>query len=85
MVFFFKHFILINYSFIEILRDDNDEAEDVLINVNIADNELAKQRADLGKKKRPGYRAYDDTESADQFGMVCFIKLVSSYIFCFIL
>ena len=61
------------FFFIEILRDekDNDDDEDVLINVNIADNELAKQRADLTKKKTPGYRAYDDNESADQFGMVC--------------
>jgi hypothetical protein len=51
-------------------KDDDDDDEDVLINVNIADNELAKKRTDLGKKKTPGYRAYDDTETADQFGMV---------------
>ena len=50
--------------------NDDDEDEDVLINVNIADNELAKKRVDLSKKKTPGYRAYDDTETADQFGMV---------------
>ncbi|CAF4233255.1 unnamed protein product, partial [Rotaria magnacalcarata] len=52
-------------------EDDNDD-DDVLININIADNELAKQRAELAKKKTPGYRAYDDSESADQFGMVCY-------------
>jgi len=60
---------------IEILRDekdDDDDEEDVLMNVNIADNELAKQRADLTQKKTPGYRAYNDDETADQFGMVCF-------------
>jgi hypothetical protein len=39
--------------------------------VNIADNEVAKQRVDASKKKRPGYRAYNDDETADQFGMVC--------------
>ena len=50
--------------------NDDDEDEDVLINVNIADNELAKKRVDLSKKKTPGYRAYDDTETADQFGIV---------------
>ena len=61
------------YSLIEILRDekDDDEDEDVLINVNIADNEVAKQRADLTKKKTPGYRAYHDDATADEFGMVC--------------
>ena len=54
--------------------DNDDDDEDVLMNVNIADNELAKERADLSKKKTPGYRAYnDEDESADQFGMVCFL------------
>ncbi len=52
-------------------KDDDDE-EDVLVNVNVTDNELAKQRAELAKKKTPGYRAYNDDETADQFGMVCF-------------
>jgi len=56
------------------LRDekDDDDEEDVLVNVNVTDNELAKQRAELAKKKTPGYRAYNDDETADQFGMVCF-------------
>ncbi len=66
-----------NFNFIEILRDekdDDDEDEDVLINVNIADNEVAKQRVDLAKKKTSRYRAYNDDESADQFGMVCFLE-----------
>lgn len=71
------------FIFIEILRDkkDNDddedqddEDEDVLINVNIADNEVAKERVELSKKKTPGYRAYHEEESADQFGMVCFLS-----------
>jgi hypothetical protein len=59
--------------FLEILADTDkdDEDEDVLINVNIADNEVAKERVDLGKKKTPGYRAYNDDQSADEFGMVC--------------
>ncbi|CAF3360470.1 unnamed protein product [Rotaria socialis] len=59
-------------------EDDNDD-DDVLINVNIADNELAKQRAELAKKKTPGYRAYDDSESADQFGMFNPNKLLDQY------
>ena len=59
-------------SFLEILSDEKDEDdEDVLVNVNIADNELSKQRVDSSKKKTPGYRAYDDNQTADQFGMVC--------------
>ncbi len=73
-----------NFNLIEILRDekdDDDEDEDVLINVNIADNEVAKQRVDLAKKKTSRYRAYNDDESADQFGMVCFQKFISSEIF----
>ena len=57
--------------------DADDDEEDVLINANIADNELAKERAELGKRKTPGYRAYDDDESAEQFGMVCYrLKLI---------
>ena len=58
--------------YIEILRDDkdDDEDEDVLINPNIADNERAKLRVESAKKKTPGYRAYDDDEGVDQFGMV---------------
>ena len=58
------------------MRDDkdDDEDEDVLINVNIADNEVAKKRIDESKKKTSGYRAYNDDETADQFGMVCFEK-----------
>jgi U4/U6.U5 tri-snRNP-associated protein 1 len=51
-------------------KDDDDEDEDVLINVNIIDNEAAKQRVDSTKKKTHRYRAYDDDdENADQFGM----------------
>jgi len=68
---------ILTYCFLEILSDEKDEndEDDVLINVNIADNELAKQRADLAKKKTPGYRAYNDNdESPDQFGMVSFQK-----------
>lgn len=63
-------------------KDDDDDDEDVLMNVNIADNELAKERADLSKKKTPGYRAYnDEDESADQFGMVClFFKIISQFL-----
>ena len=59
--------------FVEILgdTDKDDEDEDVLINVNIADNEVAKERVELGKKKTPGYRAYNDDQSVDEFGMVC--------------
>lgn len=63
--------------FIEILRDEkdpDDDEEDVLINVNIADNEVAKKRVESSKKKTPGYRAYkddDDDDNVDQFGMVC--------------
>ncbi|CAF2062360.1 unnamed protein product [Rotaria magnacalcarata] len=60
-------------------EDDNDDDDDVLININIADNELAKQRAELAKKKTPGYRAYDDSESADQFGMFNPNKLLDQY------
>jgi U4/U6.U5 tri-snRNP-associated protein 1 len=65
----------------KILRDekDDDDEEDVLINVNIADNEVAKQRADLTKKKTPGYRAYKDDESADQFGMLNPDNLLEQY------
>lgn len=74
--FFLNSLFLFIYSLVEILRDkDDDDDEDVLINVNIADNELAKDRADLSKKKTPGYRAYDEDESADQFGMVCIQNL----------
>ncbi|CAF4855509.1 unnamed protein product, partial [Rotaria magnacalcarata] len=39
----------------------------------------AKQRAELAKKKTPGYRAYDDSESADQFGMFNPNKLLDQY------
>lgn len=66
----------------KILRDekDNDDDEDVLMNVNIVDNELAKERADLSKKKTPGYRAYnDEDESADQFGMFNPNRLLEQY------
>lgn len=63
--------------FLEIIRDrkedqdnDDDDEEDVLINVNIIENESAKERAELAKKKKPGYRAYNDDESVDDFGMV---------------
>ena len=51
------------------------------------DNELAKQRADLAKKKTPGYRAYndEDNETADEFGMVCYqISLVIKYFYVLI-
>ncbi|CAF0871111.1 unnamed protein product [Adineta steineri] len=61
-------------------EDDDDEEEDVLINVNIADNEVAKQRADLAKKKTPGYRGYaDEDDTPDQFGMFNPNKLLDQY------
>jgi len=60
-------------------KDDDDEEEDVLINVNIADNELAKKRADLTIKKTPGYRAYNDNETVDEFGMLNPDKLLEQY------
>ena len=54
--------------------DDEDDDEDVLINVNITDNERAKERVELAKKKTPGYRSYnDDDDTPDQFGMVSLI------------
>ncbi|CAF3351073.1 unnamed protein product [Rotaria sp. Silwood1] len=59
--------------------DDNDNDEDVLINVNIADNETAKERAELAKKKTPGYRAYNEDETVDQFGMLNPNKLLEQY------
>ncbi|CAF2325116.1 unnamed protein product [Rotaria sp. Silwood2] len=59
--------------------EDEDDDEDVLINVNIADNETAKERAELAKKKTPGYRAYNDEETADQFGMLNPNKLLEQY------
>ncbi len=53
--------------------------------MNIIDNEAAKQRVDSTKKKTHRYRAYDDDdENADQFGMVCFEKFISSRIFFFL-
>ena len=61
--------------FLEILEENDDDAdEDVLINVNMADNELAKERAELSKKKTPGYRGYADDDSVDEFGMVRNVK-----------
>ncbi|UJR33324.1 hypothetical protein I4U23_020774 [Adineta vaga] len=61
-------------------NDDEDDEEDVLINVNFADNELAKQRAEFAKKKTPGYRAYnDDSETADEFGMYNPNKMLEQY------
>lgn len=36
----------------------------------MADNELAKERAEMSKKKTPGYRAYNDDDTVDEFGMV---------------
>ncbi|CAF0844189.1 unnamed protein product [Rotaria sordida] len=59
--------------------DDDDGDEDVLFNVNIADNETAKERAELAKKKTSGYRAYNDNETADQFGMLNPNKLLEQY------
>lgn len=71
MIFFF---FITFFVLLEILRDekdDDDDDEDVLVNVNIADNEKSKERTELTKKKTPGYRAYNEDESVDQFGMVC--------------
>lgn len=66
-------------------KEDDDDEEDVLINVNLADNELAKERAELSKKKTPGYRAYADDETVDEFGTVrtflsASFSIVSSFV-----
>lgn len=47
-----------------ILDDDN---EDILLNVNIRDDEKAKQNV-LNRNKRPGYQAYDEVD--DETGML---------------
>ncbi|CAF0730011.1 unnamed protein product [Adineta ricciae] len=60
--------------------DDEDDDEDVLINVNITDNERAKERVELAKKKTPGYRSYnDDDDTPDQFGMFNRNKMLEQY------
>jgi len=45
------------------------DADDVLINVNLLDDERAAKNVE-NKKKKPGYQAYDDAEF-DDYGTVC--------------
>lgn len=47
---------------------DDGEDEDVLMNVNMADDERYRESVE-NKKKKPAYNPYDDSE-IDEFGMV---------------
>ena len=54
------------------------EENDILMNVNMADNERYKESVE-NKKKKPAYNPYDDSQ-IDEFGMVLNIYLfVSKY------
>ena len=44
------------------------EENDILMNVNMADNERYKESVE-NKKKKPAYNPYDDSQ-IDEFGMV---------------
>jgi len=55
----------------------DEDAEDVLVNVNIVDDERSAKN-NIVKKKKPGYTAYED-EELDQYGVPVKPDLLSKY------
>lgn len=59
--------MLVNLPFL-LLAGVLEEEDDTLINVNIVDNEKAKENLE-NKKKKPDYKPYDEPEY-DEYGVV---------------
>ncbi|XP_069500904.1 U4/U6.U5 tri-snRNP-associated protein 1 [Ambystoma mexicanum] len=55
-----------------------EDATDVLVNVNIVDQEKAKKNTEL-KKKRPDYKPYEEEESVDDMAMLKHKTVLSKY------
>jgi len=58
----------------------DEDVDDTLISVNLADDERAARNVE-NKKKKPGYQAYDDSEF-NEYSMVCNVVTCNTSLLC---